>query len=89
MLLSVGPLSENEIGERYGNVEGRMVEVWLEELTETGRVTTFSRGDGGRAWVAVESVREIMGAYPDAVLRPHAARTISQATVTPMPAKPP
>ncbi len=70
LLLSVGPLSEKEIGERYGNVEGRMVEGWLGELTETGRVTTFSRADGGRAWVAVESVREIMGAYPDAVLDP-------------------
>ena len=78
LLLSVGPLSEREIGERYGNVEGGMVEGWLEELMESGRVTTFNRGDGGRAWVAVESVREIMGAYPDAVLEPHAPHTISQ-----------
>ena len=70
LLLSVGPLSEKEIGERYGSVEGGMVEGWLEELMESGRVTTFRRGDGGRAWVAVESVREIMGAYPDAELHP-------------------
>ena len=64
LLLSVGPLSDREIGERYGSVEGGMVEGWLEELMESGRVTTFRRGDGDRAWVALESVREIDGGLP-------------------------
>ena len=70
LLLSVGPLSEREISERYGSVEGEMVKGWLEGLLGAGRVTTFGREDGGRAWVAVESVRELMGAYPRAELSP-------------------
>ena len=70
LLLSVGPLSEREIWERYGSVEGGTVEGWMKGLVEAGRVTTFRRGDGARAWVAVESVRELMGAYPGAGLSP-------------------
>ena len=70
LLLSVGLISDGEIAVRYGNGDGGVVTGWLEGLLESGRVTTFRRADGSRAWVAVETVREVMPAYPEAELHP-------------------
>ena len=69
-MLTLGLLSEDDVGSGLFAVERQSLESWFEELVRDGRAVRSRYRDGRVAWAATERVAVVAAAFPDVGFEP-------------------